>query len=50
MGPALTQVVPEEALTRLFDKKPLKDVVWRLVEYIQTTVKDPVGVGKPIII
>ena len=35
-------------MARLFDKKQTKDSFWRQVEYVQTCVKDMVGIGKLI--
>jgi hypothetical protein len=35
-------------LPSLFNKKSRSDLLWRLVDYIQTCVKDPIGIGKPI--
>ena len=38
----------EEGLPRIFEKRSAKDNFWRLIEYVQTCVKDSVGIGKPI--
>jgi hypothetical protein len=35
---------------KLFEKKAAKDVFWKLIECIQSCVKDKVGIGKPILV
>ena len=50
MGLALQEIVNVDGLTKLFEKKPISDANWRCVNYIQTVVKAPVGVGKPIFV
>jgi hypothetical protein len=39
------EVIGEEGLPKLFDKKG-KDNFWKLIDYVQTCVKDIGGVGK----
>lgn len=43
-------MVHDEGLPKLFEKRSAKDTMTRLIEYIQTCVKDDKGIGKPIFI
>jgi len=43
---AHADVVTEEGLNRLFEKKSYADNSWLSVNYVQSCVKDKVGVGK----
>jgi hypothetical protein len=44
----LAEVISLDQMPRLFEKKLPSDLQWRMVDYIQTCVKDEIGIGKPI--
>lgn len=47
----LAEVLTDKDLETMFNKKPnSKDFNWKTVEYIQTCVKDQVGIGKHMIV
>jgi len=40
-------VLTDKDFSNMFDKKPnAKDFNWRTVEYVQSCIKDPIGIGK----
>jgi hypothetical protein len=43
----LSEVLTDKDFSNMFDKKPnAKDFNWRTVEYVQSCIKDPIGIGK----